>query len=147
MSSVYHHFHVTCIDSWSACQLIENGVNVPIYCPMCRREVVLQNVVEAYGLTGVLPSQEDFQDSRQSESSNNSGQSRTSAFPIFPAQIGKWLEETVVANNASHLTTSSLAGRLALIIDTGAFTPITGAILARALAKIAKENGYLVEQI
>ena len=55
--------------------------------------------------------------------------------------------ESSALNQSSFLTTSSLTGRLALIIDTGAFSSIVGALLARALAQIAVDNGVPVEQV
>ena len=100
-----HHFHVGCIDAWCALRLgAEDRENLPPDCPMCRQEVVVQNVVEALGLDNQIAEDAvEFADSRQSDSNASSTASlrHGNNFPIFPAAIGTSSEPQMSLQRAS----------------------------------------------
>ena len=137
-----HHFHIGCIDTWCAMQLLRNGINEVLGCPLCRQEISVSNILEAYGLPSAV---DEFLDAHNQSGSSSRSSVAQGAFPIFPARLGVHNNDSVASQ--SYLTTSTLKDRLALIIDTGAFTSITGATLARSLAMVAKQNGVPVEQV
>ena len=137
-----HHFHIGCIDTWCAMQLLRNGINEVLGCPLCRQEISVSNILEAYGLPSAV---DEFLDAHNQSGSSSRSSVAQGAFPIFPARLGVHNNDTVTSE--SYLTTSTLKDRLALIIDAGAFTSITGATLARSLAMAAKKNGVPVEQV
>ena len=122
-----HTFHQQCIDLWAATQT-ESGRTPG--CPCCRRPIRASEVIE-YTRPAQRPTPHGTPDTHYS--------SAESTLPV-------WMVPSAEAEPVFHAATQLPAGRLSVIVDSGAWTNLIGANLARSLAKKAVENRHQPRQ-
>ena len=117
-----HEFHQQCIDLWAATQLEHNLVPG---CPCCRQRIEQSSTRPFERSSDPRPSM-DTPDTHYS--------SAESTMPVWTVPSGH------AQAPVYHAATQLPAGRLSVIVDSGAWTNLIGEKLARSLAQKAVDN-------